>query len=484
MEKLYGLEPKKVFKYFEEISQIPRGSGNEKAISDYMVKFAKERNLYVVQDSVNNILIKKEGTVGYENSIPLIIQGHMDMVCEKNADVEHDFLTEPLKLRVDGDFISAEGTTLGADNGIAVAIALAILDSDDIAHPPLEVVLTTDEEVGMNGAASFDGGLLKGKYLLNLDTEEEGKLLVSCCGGMKVDIKLPVEREEAGDNFVPYILQIKGLKGGHSGADIHLQRANANKLLGRLLFDIFEKYDVKLSSLNGGSMDNAITRESEAILLVENKDVDDITALVKKCESDFIAEFKGAESTVILNFESLNEKVIHVLTDETAKKAIYILMLIPYGVLAMSLDMKDLVESSSNIGILRTEENYIRFISAVRSSVKTRKYEIYNKLVSLARATQSEIEYRGDYPSWTFNPDSKLLGIFQQTHIDMYGKEAKVEAIHAGLECGMFAEKVEDLDMISVGPEMHDVHTPDERLSISSTARTWEYIKEVLKRLK
>lgn len=481
---LSGISPYSVFYFFEEISNIPRGSGNEKAVSDYILSFAKSKGLECVQDEANNILIKKDGTKGYEGSKTLIIQGHMDMVCEKNNGVNHDFLMEGLKLKVTDDFIFADGTTLGADNGIAVAYALAVLSSDEIEHPPLEILLTTDEEVGMNGAASFDASILKGKMLLNMDTEEEGKLLVSSCGGMKVTISLKALRIEAENDRESFLLKISGLKGGHSGADIHLQRANANKLLGRILFALNEVYDIDIASLNGGNMDNAITRESEAAVLVKKCDVDKVNKLVKDYEEIFKHEYISCDENISVNFMKLNEKVHKVFTKDVSNKAVSILNLIPNGVLSKSLTIDNLVETSNNIGVLKTDGDLIKFTSAVRSSVKSKKYDVYNQLKIIAAITGSEISFRGDYPSWEYNPDSYLLKVFKKTYEDMYEREPEIEAIHAGLECGLFAEKVEGLDMISIGPNMYDVHTPNERLSISSTQRVWEYLIEILKKLK
>lgn len=484
MAMLEGIEPNGVFYFFEEISKIPRGSGNERAISDYMVNFAQSRGLECIQDKANNILIRKAGTQGYENSPILIIQGHIDMVCEKNSGTIHDFLCDPLKLRIDGDFISAEGTTLGADNGIAIAYALALLDSNTIPHPPLEIIMTTDEEVGMGGAAAFDTTQLKGRRFINIDTEEEGKLLVSCCGGVRATITLPVKRVESPVWGIPYIINIKGLKGGHSGADIHLQRANANKLMGRTLLALTEVYDVKIASVNGGSMDNAICRETEAVVLVKSEDIEGITKLISDCEKTYLHEYKNCDKGITVKFERLNESVVNVFDDSTAKNVVDILILIPYGVVTMSLDIKGLVESSTNLGIVKTTEDSINFASAVRSCVASKKYVIYNQLKQLAHITGGELSARGDYPAWEFNPQSELLDIFKNVYKNMYGVEAEVEAIHAGLECGLFGERVKGMDMISMGPNMFDVHTPDERLSISSTGRVWEFLKEVLKSMK
>ncbi len=484
MSVLGQLELNSVFYFFEEISKIPRGSGNEKAISDYIMNFAKERGFFCRQDEANNVLVKKKGTKGYENAPTLIIQGHIDMVCEKNEGTKHDFLKDPLKLKIEGDFISAEGTTLGADNGIAVAYSLAILDAEDLEHPPIEVVFTTDEEVGMKGANAFDVSDIEGRLFLNMDTEEEGKLLVSCCGGKRATITLPLEREAAPAWGIPYLLKIRGLKGGHSGSDIHLQRANANKLMGRILFTIFSAYDVRVVAIDGGLMDNAISREGNAVILLKAEDVASIKEQLEELNHTFLHEYRNCDSAISLSLEPLQKKVLQVFTQDTAKKAVDILLLIPYGVKTMSMEMPGLVESSSNIGIVKTNEENMTFHSAVRSSVASLKQAIYNEMESIAELTGAEISSSAEYPAWEFNPDSQLLKLFQDTYREIYGKDAEVEAIHAGLECGLFAEKIPGLDMISIGPDMFDVHTPDERLCISSTIRVWGFLKQVLRRIK
>lgn len=473
----------KVFTYFEAICDIPHGSFHEKALSDYIVSFAKERGFYCRQDARHNVVIKKPGTAGYEKSPALILQGHIDMVCEKNADTEHDFLTEPLKLYIDGDDIKARGTTLGADNGIAVAYMLALLDAEDIEHPPIECVFTVEEEIGMGGATDLDAFDLEGKRFLNMDTEEEGYLMVSCCGGRRMRMYLPAEREAVSAEKKTVALRIRGLKGGHSGADIHLQRASANVLMGRLLLELREKIGYDLVKVNGGNMDNAICREAEAILCIEPAKEGEAKELILELQNIFRAEYKDCESDILLTIEEM-EGVAEVLTAEVRDSIIALLQLLPYGVQTMDTNMEGLVESSSNIGILRTEEDHIFIDNAVRGSVESRKEAICKKIEVLGKLCGAKVVGVNDYPGWQYNPDSELLSIFKEAWIEKFGKEPKVVAIHAGLECGLFAKKIPGLDLISLGPDMHDVHTPDERLSISSTIRVWEYLKYVLKKLK
>ncbi|WP_058485070.1 aminoacyl-histidine dipeptidase [Defluviitalea phaphyphila] len=481
---LEGLEPKSVFKYFEEISQIPRGSGNEKEISDYLVAFAKKHNLSVIQDKALNVIIKKDGTPGYENAPGVILQGHMDMVCEKNKDTEHDFLKDPINLKVKDDFVYAEGTTLGADNGIAVAYALALLSSKDIPHPPLEVVVTTNEETGLEGAAALDTSLLKGKILINLDSEEEGEFLVSCAGGGRAHIVLKPEWIKEKVKGPVYSIQIRNLKGGHSGQDINKGRGNANKMMGRILLDIKDNIDFKLISINGGAKDNVIPREIDTIIQVKKENEEDLIKKIKEWDDLFKKEYKTSDSDVTVKIELVREITEEYLSEDTKNKIISILSLIPNGVQTMSMDMEGLVESSTNLGVVITDKDKIEFISAVRSSVKTRKYDIMARIKTLADLVGADYFTRGEYPAWQYTKESKIRDLCIQVYEEMYGKKPVINAIHAGVECGFFAEKMKDIDIISLGPNMWDVHTPNERLSISSTKRVWEFLINVLKRIK
>ncbi|MDT8715205.1 aminoacyl-histidine dipeptidase [Clostridium sp. 19966] len=481
---LDGLKPVKVFSFFEEISRIPRGSGNEKGISDYLVSFAKERNLEVIQDEANNIIIKKNGSKGYENSATVIIQGHLDMVCEKNRATVHDFEKDPIELVVDGDFIKAKGTTLGGDDGIAVAYAMALLDSDDIAHPPIEVVLTTDEESGMSGVMNLKPDHINGRRLLNIDSEEEGQLLVSCAGGMRTNVALPIEWTESSIKGTHLHLRIEGLKGGHSGSDIKLERANANVTLGRLLYDIAKSVEFELSAINGGAKNNAIPRESEAFIIVKHEDVDKIKAKVEEWESILKNEYRNSDKDIRVELDVIDAKEEKVFSKETKDKAIKLLNVIPNGIYTMSTDIAGLVQSSTNIGVLTTKENEIDYDSAVRSSVRTLKYDILNQTIIIAEALGAKVKVTSEYPEWKYNANSELREILKKVYKRMYDAEPEVVAIHAGVECGFLEEKFGAIDMISFGPNIYDAHTPDERLSISSTERTWNYLLEVLKELK
>lgn len=484
MKVLKNLEPKKVFEYFEEISQIPRGSGNEKQISDYLVGVAKKLNLEVIQDEALNVIIKKPGTKGYENSPTVIIQGHMDMVCEKNKGVDHDFEKDPIKLRIIDDMIYATDTTLGADNGIAVAYALALLNSTDIPHPPLEILLTTDEETGMSGAMAVSREHLKGKLLINLDNEEEGDFLVSCSGGIRSKFELSTELEDRADNTSLVDISISGLKGGHSGMDIIKERGNSNKLLGRVLKNLLSEVDFRLVSLNGGSKDNAIPREADALIVIKESEVEKLEKLANKWQEIFFNELKVQDPGVKVKISEVKEEISRVFTKDSTEKAINLLYLIPNGIDTKSPTIKDLVQSSTNLGVVRTENNKVHYDSAIRSSVESLKEEIVIRSKTIAEIIGCKFETTANYPGWEYNPDSKLRELCLDVYKRMYGKDGNIVAIHAGVECGLFNEKLGGLDMISFGPDLFDVHTPEEHMSIKSVQNVWEYLKEVLKELK
>lgn len=484
MKTLQELAQHRVFYHFQKICAIPHGSGHEQALSDAIAAFAREKGLWYRQDAARNVLIKKAGSAGYETAPALIIQGHIDMVCEKNADTVHDFRKDPLELYLDGDYLKARGTTLGADNGIAVAYMLALLEDDTIAHPPLECIFTAEEETGMDGAKAFDPSDLQGRRFLNLDTEEEGHLMVSCCGGRRMRLYLPAAREPKKADTKAFRLYIRGLKGGHSGSDIHLQRASANVLLGRVLEEMREHFAYDLVRADGGNMDNAICREASAVFCIAPELEKEAAALLAELEKMVSVEYKDRESGITITMEAAQEDCAEILTQETKDHILALLLLLPYGVQTMDTGMEGLVESSSNIGILRTEADHIYLDNAVRSSVESRKEWICRRIQALGALCGAEVVSANDYPGWQYNPDSALLELFKGAWQETFGQEPKVVAIHAGLECGLFAKKIEGLDLISIGPEMHDVHTPDERLSVSSTLRVWEFLLAVLQKMK
>lgn len=481
---LKNLSPNFVFKYFEEISNIPRGSGNEKAISDYLLNFARKNNLEVIQDEALNIIIKKPATVGYENAPIVILQGHMDMVCEKNNDTIHDFEKDPLKLEIDGDFVKASGTTLGADNGIAVAYCMAILSSNNIEHPSLEVLITTEEETGMGGANGVKAENLSGKILINIDSEEEGELLSSCAGGIRNKVSLTVELETRKEGFIPVKVVIKGLKGGHSGSDINKERGNSNKLIGRLLYEINQKMEMFISEINGGAKSNAIPREAEAIILIKEENINQLSMIIEEFDRIFKHELRASDPGVKALLEDANKKGCRTFSRALTDKIIHLLVLMPQGIKTMSMDIPGLVQSSTNLGVVTTTEDEITFDSAIRSSITSLKESVVKEIQDLSKLVEAVMTVDSDYPAWEYKANSPIRDIFSRVYKDMYGVEPKITAIHAGLECGILKDILGDLDMISFGPNMFDVHTPDERLSVSSTERMYNYLLEVLRNIK
>lgn len=482
-EILSKLNPSDVFNYFEELTKIPRGSGNEKGVSDYLVSFAKKNNLEVIQDQANNIIIKKPGTKGYENSQTVILQGHMDMVCEKNSDTIHDFTKDPLKLRIEGDLVKATGTTLGADNGIAIAMGMAILTSSDIAHPPIELLLTTEEETGMGGAVALDPQNVKGRMLINIDSEEEGKLLVSCAGGVRNKVTLDIVWKEACTNKDAYTIKLRGLKGGHSGMEINKGRGNSNKLMGRILLDLASKIDFDLWKVEGGSKNNAIPREADAGILIKAEDTAKLKEELSIWENTLKNEYRTADPNIRIELESSN-RIEKVFSQDIKMKAIKLLYMIPSGIQSMSMDIQGLVESSTNLGVVTTHADVVEYDSAIRSSVRSLKGYILDQTKLAAELLGAEINTYSDYPEWQYEPNSRIRTVFIDVYKKIYGENPEIVAIHAGVECGLFKEKFGEIDMISFGPNLFDVHTPDEGMSIASVQRSWEYLKAVLAELK
>lgn len=476
--KLAGLKPAAVFGYFEEICSIPHGSRNTKAISDYLVAFAHARNLRYIQDEVNNVIIFQDGTCGYEDHEPVILQGHMDMVCEKDASCPLDMAVDGLDVTHDGVSVFARGTTLGGDNGIAVAYALALLDDPTIPHPPLEVVITVDEEIGMLGAAEIDLSQLKGHMLLNLDSEDEGIFTVSCAGGATATISMDAARRAV---YGPCIrLAVDGLQGGHSGAEIHKNRANANKVMGEFMSRIQSLMPLCLTSFAGGSKDNAIPRSCQANVVAMGLNLERINGIAETLQAEVRAQYDEPEATVqAFNLDALGGNA---LPTEVTAKVIGLLCSAPNGVQAMSVEMPGLVQTSLNMGIAKLG-NTMNMTFSVRSSVNQEKQELLGKLQELAKFYEASYSQMGEYPAWEYKSDSRLRNIMVDTYTRMYGKEPEVLAIHAGLECGLLGEKLPGLDCVSIGPQMHDIHTSREKLDIASTARTWDFLLEILKAL-
>lgn len=481
MGVLSGLEPTEVFRYFEEICSVPHPSYKEEKISDYCVEFAKQHDLTVYQDELKNVIIIKEATEGYEDVPPIIIQGHLDMVCEKEPDYQIDFENDGLELEVNGDYISAKGTTLGGDDGIAVAMALAILSSKTIKHPRLEVVFTVSEEVGMEGASGIDLSILKGKKLLNVDSEEEGHMLTSCAGGCSIACNLPVAWEER--TGIPVEIAVTGLVGGHSGVEINKGRANANLLLGRVLLETAKTAAYSISAMQGGGKDNAIPREATAgILLGSREAAETFIKAVEGLEANIREEYAANDPDIRITAKVAGaEKNEYVLTPEEVEKVVLLVNFLPNGIQRMSGNIEGLVESSLNLGILTLTKEQLTLRYAVRISVKAAKENLCKKLDALTTYLGGETKRNGDYPPWEYKKESKLREDMVRIYREMYKKELIVEAVHAGLECGILSGKIDGLDCVSIGPDMIGIHTTEEKLSISSTKRVWEYILEVIK---
>ena len=476
--KLAGLEPASVFGYFEKICSIPHGSHNTKLISDYLVEFAKEHDIRYIQDSVNNVILFQEGTCGMEDHAPVILQGHMDMVCEKDADCPIDMATEGLDVAHDGNCVYARGTTLGGDDGIAVAYALALLADKSIPHPPLEVIITVDEEVGMLGADVIDLSMLKGRTLVNLDSEDEGIFTVSCAGGCRATLTLDVERRPV---YGPCIrLVVDGLQGGHSGVEIHKNRANANKVMGEFMSRVQNLMPLCLTSFSGGSKDNAIPRSCQATLVAMGIRLERINEIAEQLQKEIRETYDEPEATVqAFDVDALGGNS---LTTEATAKVISLLCAVPNAIQAMSRDIEGLVQTSLNLGIAKLGERFSATFS-VRSSVNSEKVELLNQLKKICEFHGGSYSQMGDYPAWEYKKDSPLRDTMVRIYAEMFGKEPQVLAIHAGLECGILGEKLPGLDCVSIGPQMHDIHTSREKLEIESTERTWNFLLEVLKAL-
>lgn len=482
IEKLY---PEKVFHYFSEISKIPRASKKEKEISDWLVKFAKERKLKVIQDEHYNVIIKKKATEGYEDFSPLILQGHMDMVWEKNKDTEFDFSTQGIELVIDGDFLKANGTTLGADNGIAIAYALAILDSDDIKHPALEVVITTDEEDGMSGVANLDFDEFDGKTLINLDTEEYGEVYVSSAGGTRTETKFIFETKKIGNGYTPISIEVKGLSGGHSGAEIHKNLGNSIKILSEVLYHLSKRYEMSLIHIDGGGKVNAIPREAVAEIAVklDGDSIDELKKLAGLAFENILKDFKVSDKSPILAIEKIEEKNLGISLGDTLN-IINFLHEVPNGVLEMSKHIEGLVETSINIGFISTEivdgNVKIRIKSLARSMANDPLNKLVEEITDLTRKHDANIKIAASNPSWEYKEDSKIRELIAKSFKEITGNEPVIKAIHAGLECGVFTQNIKGADVVSIGPNIYGAHTPEERMDIKSVGETWEWLLKIL----
>ncbi|HCI56003.1 MAG TPA: aminoacyl-histidine dipeptidase [Bacteroidales bacterium] len=480
MNDITKLQPSKVWNYFHEITKIPHPSKNEKKLIEYVVKFGRDNNLETIVDRVGNVIIRKPATSGMENKKCVILQTHLDMVPQKNNDKVHDFTRDPIETIIDGEWVKANGTTLGADNGIGVASTLAILASSDIPHGPLEALFTIDEETGMTGANELEPGLLKGEILLNLDSETEGELCVGCAGGVNVNAKRYYNEESAPDGFTPYMIVIKGLKGGHSGVDIAAGRANSIKLLFRFLMQAEANFGIRIASAAGGDLRNAIPREAYAVVLLPESKENEFESFVKRHEIIYKSEFAETEPDLVFYCEK-TEVPPKVMNREDQYRIIRAVFACPHGVQRMSQSMKGLVETSNNLAIVRCKNSKFEAYNLTRSSVDSAKEATAWKIAAVFHLIDAEVELEGSYPGWKPNINSPILKIMKNVYERKYGHEPDVNAVHAGLECGIIGGIYPELDMISLGPTIKNPHSPEERVHIPSVAKFFEYLCEVLK---
>uniref|UniRef100_UPI0028038561 aminoacyl-histidine dipeptidase n=1 Tax=uncultured Porphyromonas sp. TaxID=159274 RepID=UPI0028038561 len=470
------LKPTKVWKFFHEITQVPRPSKKEEKILAYLVKFAEDRNLKYRTDEVGNLVIEKPATPGYEHLETVILQSHMDMVCEKNADKVHDFENDPIRTIIDGEWLHADGTTLGADNGIGCAAELAILDSDDIEHGPIECLFTMDEETGMTGAMNLKPGFFNGKILLNLDSEDEGELFIGCAGGMGTMAEFAYEKREATDDYLYFEVKVSGLKGGHSGGEIHIGLGNANKILTRYLYALEHELDWKLCSFQGGNLHNAIPREAHAVIGLKADQKERARVILNELVAAVEDELKRVDPGVKLEMKSVGKPAYRIDCD-TKRRLVRALYACPHGVYGMSHDIEGLVETSSNLASVKMKEDDKIYVeTSQRSSTSSLISDIANTVASVFELAGAKISFRDPYPGWKPNPDSPILKAASESYERIFGRKPAIKAIHAGLECGLFLDKYPYLDMVSFGPTLRDVHSPVEKIEIKTVQLWWDHL--------
>ena len=487
--KLEELNPQGIWKNFYSLTQIPRPSGKKEEIGRFLVEYGISLGLETIQDEIGNVIIRKPASEGYENHAGVILQGHMDMVPQKNSDVEFDFEKDAIRAYVDGEWVTADGTTLGADDGIGVATAMAILADKSVVHPPLEAFFTVDEETGMYGAFDLKGGVLQGKTLLNLDSETEGELYVGCAGGVDATATFSYFMQPVEEGDVALKVVVKGLKGGHSGCDINLQRANANKLLFRFLKEAVAEYEARLACVEGGSLRNSIPREAEAVITVPKEGVEDIKQLVMDYEDLFIREYDGVEDNLQLFVEE-TDMPNGLMPEEIQDSLIHAIIACPDGVSRMIPEMPDVVETSNNLAMVRTivdeKDNNLAKVEVnflTRSSVESRKEELQEMIESVFALAGAKIEFSGSYPGWKPNLNSRILGVMQETYKEEFGEDARIITIHAGLECGIIGRNYPGMDMISFGPTIKHPHSPDEKVNIKTVEKFYQLLISTLKKL-
>jgi len=480
MSVIDNLEPKLVWKHFDEIRKIPRCSKHEEKIRKYIEDFAKKQNLKSKTDKIGNVVIFKPASSSMENKPTVVLQGHMDMVCEKNSDVEFDFSKDPIQLKLEGDHLTADGTTLGADNGIGLAMSLAILEDDSLKIGSIEALFTVDEETGLTGAFAMESDMLTGKILLNLDSEDFGVITVGCAGGGDSKIKVPFKTQKVNDDMENISIKISGLRGGHSGVDIHEQRGNAVKLLTRMLWKVSNNYDFLIADLNGGDKHNAIPREAYANVSVKKSEKNKFIELLKNEEKEILEEIKPIDPNFTVNIEDIS-KPSSTLTKDSQIKILNLLHGLPHGIDKMSYDIPDLVETSTNLASIKLNEQNALIHLSTRSSINTSLQDLRDRIHAIADLSNAKVTEDDPYPGWKPDLDSKLLKLSKKVFKNMFGKEPKVEAIHAGLECGIIGEKFPGMDMISIGPTLKYPHSPEEQLHVSTVDKTYKYVLEILK---
>ncbi len=481
-KEILNLEPKAIWENFYALTQVPRPSKNEDAIQDYMVKFGEDLGLETIKDATGNIIIRKPATPGMEDRKGVILQGHLDMVPQKNADTAHDFDKDPIDAYIDGDWVTAKGTTLGADNGMGVAAAMAVLQSKDLAHGPVEALFTCDEETGMTGAFGLEPNVLKGDILLNMDSEDEGELYVGCAGGIDANISFKYEEEAMPAGYVACKLYMKGLKGGHSGMEIILGRGNSNKLLFRFLKYAAVNFDMKLVAVDGGSLRNAIPRESFAVVAVPEKHKDDFVAAMAKFEAIYKAELSAVEPDLEFFAEPVDLPA-KAFTNDSQMKLINAIYACPNGVIRMSDDMPGLVETSTNLARVVSENGVVTIQALLRSSVNSAKEDLSEAIKATFELIGADVVLEGEYPGWKPNMNSPILTAMQNVYNDKFGKIPEIKAIHAGLECGLLGAVYPNWDMISFGPTIRFPHSPDEKVKIDTVAKFWDFLVETLKNI-
>jgi len=485
MNTIQHEKTKEVLKWFEEIDKIPRCSKHEEKIAEWLSNWAKERGFEYKTDKVRNIVIKVPATEGYENSPTAILQGHMDMVCEKTPDSTHDFTKDPIKFVYEDEWLTADNTTLGADNGIAIAMALAIADDKSIKHPPLELLFTVDEETGLTGANFLEPGFIEGKILINVDSEDEGVFTVGCAGGINTNMDLPLEYESVPSGYKSFKIEAGGMKGGHSGIDIAIGKANAIKVLARALdYIIVQDIDLRISSIKGGSAHNAIPRDAESTIYISGSDSDKVKNILNDIESLIKIEFKNTDPDLFISMNENEETSLsEVMTSTSTRNAIDFLFALPHGVFAMSTDIKDLVETSNNLANIKIENNSLKILTSQRSSIISRLDALTNSIEAISRLAGAAVESGEGYPPWQPNMESPLLKRSTELYERMFNKKPIVEVIHAGLECGIIGDKYPGMDMISIGPTIKYPHSPDEKIKVDTIGMVWDFMLQLLEEL-